>query len=250
MIKKEEFAEEPIDKRAARRGGFYWIGDPSRPFVTVTTVISILDKPALRYWSGKEIYYALVKDPSLSEQEALAAPYKKSKSAMSRGTAVHDIIEHYVHNKKTVEGIDEAIRPYGQAFYDWFESTDVEILDHEKTVTSEKYGYTGTLDLLVRFIKKDKVFVIDLKTGKDIYPESFLQSSAYAQALHENGIKVSGIGTLLLETGKDDKPTGDYKFQKGKYCFRQFLACQSLWYWRNREICEKVGYKLPWKGGE
>ena len=39
-----------------RRGGFYWIDN--KPYVSVTKVLEVLDKPALRYWFGKEVYYA------------------------------------------------------------------------------------------------------------------------------------------------------------------------------------------------
>ena len=104
--------------------------------------------------------------------------------------------------------------------------------------------------LSLLFRKKKEIYVVDVKTGKDIYDTSFLQGAAYKNALEEEGIKVKGIGVILLQTGSDGEPTGRYKYEQGEDCFNEFLACQKLWYWRNKDICEKVGYKLPWGGGE
>jgi hypothetical protein len=57
-------------RESSRRGGFYWHTD-GRPYISVTTVLSVIDKPALRYWFGKEVYRAMVVNPTLGEKEAL-----------------------------------------------------------------------------------------------------------------------------------------------------------------------------------
>ena len=75
------------NQKEFKRGGFYWIED--KPFVSVTNILKIIDKPALRRWVGKEVYLAMVKDPTISEAEALSAPYKKSEKASLRGKAIH-----------------------------------------------------------------------------------------------------------------------------------------------------------------
>ena len=69
------------DQRNDRRGGFYWVDN--KPYVSVTTALSVIDKPALRYWFGKQVYLAMTKDPTLNEKAALSAPYQMSDKAKS-----------------------------------------------------------------------------------------------------------------------------------------------------------------------
>lgn len=229
------------DFKSDRRGGFYW--HEEEPFVSVTTVLSVVAKPALQYWFGKEVYRAMVADPSLSEKEALAAPYNSSKVAMGRGTTVHSIVENYEHKQDYVNQASEAYKPYAQAFFNFITDHDVELIEHEKTLVSHKFGYAGTFDLLARFKKSGRVFILDIKTGKDIYEDYYLQLSAYKQALKEvEGIDAD-MGIVLLSTGANGKPTGKYKFQEADYCFDQFLSAKSLWEWKNADLIESVGYR-------
>lgn len=222
-----------------RRGGFYWDKE-GKPYISVTQILQCLDKPALRYWFGREVYRAMIVDPSLSEKDALAAPYRSSKTAMGRGTTVHSIVESYKHTKKYIENIPDDFKPYAQAFYTWFEDNDVEMVENEKTVVSKKYGYAGTLDLVVKFKKNGRMLIADVKTGKDIYDEVFMQLSAYKQAYEENGGEKVGIGVILLSTGADGKPTGKYKFEEGEYCFDEFLAARKIWIWKNQDLIASV----------
>lgn len=226
----------PGNKKDMRRGGFYWGTKNGNkfPYVSVTTALSVIDKPQLRYWFGKQVYLAMVQDPTLQEKEALASPYKTTASAATRGTTVHSIVEAYKHTKEHIETIPEAFRGYAQAFYDWVKDNDIEILEHEKTVFSEKHEYAGTLDILVKNNQSGKTFIIDVKTGKDIYPEAFLQLSAYKQALKEQGIEVDEIAVVLL------KEDGKYKFGQGVDCLEVFLSAKKLWEWKNPDLMEIV----------
>jgi hypothetical protein len=222
-----------LDNREARRGGYYWL--EGKPYPSVTRMLEVLDKPALRYWFGREVFRAMAANPGLSEKEALNAPYQLSDSAKARGSTVHSIVEAYRHSKTYIEGVPEPYRGYAQAFYRWTEDNHVEILEHERTVVSRKHAYAGTLDLLCTLNGTGKPVLIDVKTGKDIYPEAFLQLSAYRQALKEEGTEVSAIGVLLLQED------GAYKYQCGDFdCFRQFFACKVLWEWLHAEEYEKM----------
>ncbi len=84
--------------------------------------------------------------------------------------------------------------------------------------------------------------IVDIKTGKDIYDDYFLQLSAYKQALKEQDGIDAEMGILLLSTGANGKPTGKSKFQDGDYCFDEFLAAKKLWEWKNEDLIESVGY--------
>ena len=220
------------DLKNKRRGGFYWI--QGKPFISVTNVLKILNKPAIVYWFGKEVYWALTKDPSLSEREALSAPYKTSGKAKDRGKTVHSIVEAYKGSKTEINTIPKAFKGYANAFYKWVKDNDVKILSREKTVISREHGFAGTLDLLVEINGEKKTLVVDVKTGKAIYGEVFLQLSAYKHAVEEEDKKVDGIAALLL------KEDGNYIFEKGEDCFDAFLACKDIWEWDNKSLLEKM----------
>jgi len=216
------------DQRDSKRGGFYWIG--GAPFPSVTEIITVLDKPALRIWFGREVFRAVVADPTIREKEALAAPYKVSDDAKSRGSTIHSIVAAWVHSQTYIDGIQEKYQGYAKAFYRWIEDNHIAIQEHERTVHSRKFGYAGTLDMLVVLNGTGRKLVVDVKTGKDIYPEAFLQLSAYRQALKEEGLEVDGVAVLLLQ---DD---GGYKFEVNEQdLFRPFFACKVIWDWQHQD---------------
>lgn len=214
------------DQRNERRGGFYW--KDKTPYVSVTTVLKVLDKPALRYWFGREVYRAMVVDPTMQEAEALSAPYKTSSKAADRGTTVHSIVEAYKASGAQITPPEE-FKGYAEAFYSWIKDYKLEITEHEKTIFDEENKLAGTADLICR--NNGDTWIIDVKTGKDIYDEAFLQVSAY--------MKMSGCnrgGVLLLQDN------GKYKFAECPNYFEYFLAVKKIWEFVNRELCEKIGY--------
>lgn len=231
------------DKRKTRRGGFYWVG--KTPYISVTTALGIIDKPALRYWYGQSVYHAMVEDPELSEKDALAAPYQKSKKAMSRGTTVHTIVEAYKTSgaSERVEHMPKQYQGYAIAFYDFMRDVGPEILEQEKTLFCDNPRIAGTLDMYVDIAGKKHV--IDVKTGKDIYQETGLQLSAYAHMVRESGQVVDKISCLLLETGADDLPTGNYKFQTMTEDWTAFRCAHRLYCYLNESKLHKYGYE--WK---
>jgi len=230
-------ADTKTNLKSEKRAGFYWMD--GKPYASVTQILSVIDKPALRYWFGKEVFYAMVNNPNLTEKEALAMPYQKSKTAMERGTTVHSIVEAFKNTKTKIAGIPDQYKGYADAFYLWSDTVNAEIIAQEKTVVSKEHGYAGTLDLLVKMPNEAYPYIVDVKTGKDIYAEAFMQVSAYQRALHENKILTSGVGVLLL------CEDGSYKFQVLKDTKRQiagFYATKTLWETINEEMLKKIGY--------
>jgi hypothetical protein len=221
-----------------RRGGMYWVD--GRPYVSVTEVLKIINKPQLMYWFGREVYRAMLVDPTMDEQTALGKPYQSSDSAKNRGTTVHSIVESYKHTGNRIQDIPEAYRGYADAFYNFMADFKVELIEQERTLFNEMHKMAGTLDIYAKL--GDKNFIIDVKTGKDIYNEFKLQLSAYAFMMRDEGKPVDEIAVLLLETGENGRPTGKYKFQTLTESFDMFLAAKNLWVWNNEEKLIKLGY--------
>lgn len=216
--------------KSEKRAGFYW--KDGIPYASVTQILSVIDKPALRWWFGREVFYAMAKDPTLTEAEALSIPRQLSDSAKIRGTAIHSIVEAYQKAGTFIESVGK-FKEYASAFHQWVKDYKMEIIEHEKTIFDEKNKIAGTLDLLAK--TNGDTWVIDVKTGRDIYNEAHLQVSAY--------MKMSGAnrgGVLLLQE------SGKYKFAESEDYFEEFLAAKKLWEFQNREMIKKIGYK----GGE
>jgi hypothetical protein len=220
-----------------RKGGFYWV--EQKPYLSVTETLSVIAKPALIPWAVKTSYYFHISHPEASEQEVLASPYAESDRAKQRGTTVHSIVEAFKHTRQEIESLPTSpinLRGYGIGLYEWAKDTNVEILEHEKTVRSDEYRYAGTLDMLVKFKNSGRTCIVDVKTGKDIYMEAYIQLAAYKQALIEEGIYVDEVAVLLLSD------SGKYRFELGEPDLKAFLAAKYLWLKMNQEKAIKCGY--------
>ena len=211
------------DQRHEKRGGYYW--RQGVPHIATTNILQIVAKPQLVYWFGKEVYLAMVLDPSLSQKDALAAPRATSGKAKARGTLVHSVMEAYKTTGKTIDTVPELYKGYVDAFYSYVGDNKLDIIEREKTVYNKEHGYAGTLDMLTKINNGKDKWILDFKTGKDIYDEVTLQLSAYKHAL---GGKYR-MGVVLL------KEDGKYKFQEVEDEFEAFLACKKVWIWKNKE---------------
>src|SRR3990167_4161671 len=231
------------DLRGDRRGGFYWRGGPPVPHVSVTKCLGAIAKPQLLSWAAKEAYYAVIKDPGISEQEAVQAHLNVRDKAASRGSTVHSIVEAYKTSGAVIGSVPGPMGGYADAFYQWIKDSHINIVEQEKTVFSDKYRYAGTMDILATLNGNSDLWVVDIKTNKAgvVYPEHHLQVSAYLAALREQGVNVKGGAVLAL------REDGKYSYHQIKENFPAFLAAKTLWEWQNEETCLKLGYL---KGGE
>lgn len=227
--------QNPLNRKSDRRGGFYYKENDPTPYSSVTEVLKVLDKPALFVWGQKEMWRAMAANPYLSWEEAQALVRQISDSAKARGSTIHDIVEAYEHTRTYIDNIPEQFRGYANAFYRFVEEHPLDILEHERTVYSERYHYAGTLDLLIRLNGAALPVVADIKTGKAVYIEAFLQLSAYRQALKEAGVETAGIAVILLQED------GSYQYHfTPTDSFAQFLACKQLFDWMNAEDIAKT----------
>ncbi len=212
------------DEKSTRAGGKYATGEYS-----VTTILGIIDKPALTGWLKKMVYQATV-DGAKDYAEVLAYVNKISKDAMDLGTRVHEYAEQY-GTGVTPAKYDDCMGYY-KAYHQWLLDYSPELIENETTVTSKKYGYKGTLDKLVMI--DGKKVLVDIKTGKYIYETVELQASAYKQAYEEerpDERPIDECRVLLLEKGDDGQPTGKHKFELLEYHPEVFNSVLNVFLW-------------------
>ena len=146
-----------------------------------------------------------------------------------------------------------------KSFIDWRADIEkdyiVDTLANETTVYSDIHNVAGTVDFVARLTPKEDgknplklsgptPYVIDFKTGKNIWREYEIQLSTY-RTLLENGenpimeknpngtetgkvVDLSGLRTAILQVGYTRNKAG-YKFTEIEDAFALFLVAQQIW---------------------
>lgn len=225
-------AGKPVPKR---RAGYYVI-DEHRVYPSITTILQVIAKPALIHWSAKVTAEALMEDPSLDLDQAIAVGKMKKEKAGDAGSTVHSWAEAYKQGAKlTPETLPEHLQGYGRAMFAWIEAERPKILHNELEVYSDLHRIAGKTDMVV--MVRGKCAVVDLKTSKGIYPEYGLQISAYKTCLNEmRALALAGVipeveDTYVLHIKAD----GNYEFRRMDEPFDAFLAAKRLWEWQQKK---------------
>jgi len=180
----------------------------------VTTVLGVLNKPALVIWANR-----------LGLQGIDSSKYRDEMADI--GTLAHQMIVDYFKKEKTDTSeysksqIDLAENCL-LSFWEWEKGHKIEVILAEAPLISHQYGYGGTIDC---FCKLDgQPTLLDFKTGKAIYPEFFYQLAAYEQLLAEARHLIEV--TRILRIGRDadegfeERTVGklDKQFEIFKHC--------------------------------
>lgn len=178
-------------------------GRDDRRFVSVTSILGVIDKPALVHWAANMTAQAAISTQGtwrhmLDEQgEAETAKWlagarfrtKKRRSAAETGTAVHQAAQEWVLTGRRPD-VDDDLAPYLDQLGRWLERHQPTYEAAELTVFSPTYGFAGTADAILRL--DDVPLIIDYKTtdketdgrGQTTapYAEAALQLAAYRHA--------------------------------------------------------------------
>lgn len=234
-----------IDYRDFRRGGFYRHPDTGSQYASVTTILDkALKKDLLEQWKMKMVYRSILKDPQMSEQEAMLSPYKVSEGARGIGTTVHSLIEAFKTSQTLIDSPDANIQGFAKAFYKWVKDYDVKVVENEKTVFSDKYMFAGTTDMICTFGDDPTLVLVDFKTGKAVYDQVFLQLSAYRQGLSEAGITIGRMYAVVLKKNDEGMSTGNYICEEGEDQLDVFLSLKHVWEWMNKDLLKTIGYTI------
>ena len=177
---------------------------------SVTTILKVLDKPALTAWKIEQAVLAVLTTPKLAD-EPLDAFIKRvlttdkeqdAEAAKARelGTRIHDELESTLNgNPLANPELDPFVMPAYKATVELGK-----VLATEKIMVGE--GYAGRLDAI---LDGNEITVVDFKTTKTLPKESWtehrLQLAAYAKALgNTNGkrINTANIYISTVEAGK------------------------------------------------
>ena len=212
-------------------------------FASVTTILGVLNKPALPGWAAESVAefvahnIGTVNDLIGRGQQSAAidmmkgAPWRQRDKAADLGTTIHNVIECLSANKNMDIPVDAMASV--EHFLTWQAVFKPQILVSEGTVFNREYNYAGTLDLICKI--DGLTWLVDLKTGKGVYPEYAMQVAAYARGEfigHNDGteetLPIIDKGAVL------HLRPGGYHFVPvniGKEVFDSFLYCRELFRW-------------------
>src|SRR3990167_2337109 len=219
---KKVDAEKGIVQITTTDERWYQIGEIFLP--SVTWICSFYPK-GKRFWKW-------VADMGWDEAEAL------KQEAADKGSKVHaacsdalqgkevKIDAKYVNNSM---GQEEELTPveYGcvMSFVDFLNEYQPEILGFDYTLTNQEFGYAGTVDFKCRLNSDnyEHVWIVDIKTSKDVWPSMELQVSAYKHA--DKGVTKIAILQVGYERNKNKK----FKLTEIDDKFELFLSARSIW---------------------
>lgn len=182
----------------------------------VTTVVGLLNKPALVKWANK-----------LGLEGTDVTKYVDK--AANIGTCAHYMVQCHLageepdlsdYSARDINLAENALLKY----WDWEKQFTIEPILLETPLVSEKKRYGGTIDCYAKL--NGEPWLIDFKTGKGLYDEMFIQVAAYKNLLLENGYKVKGAA--ILRIGRDETEGFEYRVLDKADLNRQWKIFQHL----------------------
>lgn len=259
-----------MNKRENGKGARWYTTPNGNEYPSVTTILSVIGKPALIAWSAKveremvtnvsaDLYLDTAGTPKMSKMAYLhtlqtrlgkeKAHTKELAKAGDIGSQIHSLIEWTLRASLMEEpGPSPHICDKAQwgfmAWEDWKKSVNLKPVYVEQTVFSERYGYAGTMDLLAYV--NGVLTVLDWKSGKAIYPEAYLQNAAYRYALREMGHGDPAQGIIVRLPKVDTDPEFEVKVcPPEKHCMDVFFCAKKLWEWQQANDTYKPAEPKP-----
>jgi hypothetical protein len=185
---------------------------------SVTTVLGILNKPALLDWAHQcglnGLDYKAVRD-----------------RAGDVGTLAHYMILCYLrqeapdYSEYSNQAIEQALTCFAK-FLEWERHHEIKPILIETPLVSEQYRFGGTIDFYGEI--DGQPTLLDFKTSKAIYPDMFYQLAAYAHLLHENN-HLAGAAKILRIGKSEDEGFEERSAGKLDKQWEIFLACQKIY---------------------
>ena len=144
------------------------------------------------------------------------------------GIVAHHLIHcHFIRKtpglKKLSQSAVEAGTRIFEEFIEWWADNDLTWMAGEREMVSEKHRYGGTLDIAAHDLK-DRVWILDVKTSKRVYPSHKYQIAGLGKLWEENeGEKVHKH--MIIRLPYAGGPMEPYHLHNPAHCFDTFL-CQ------------------------
>lgn len=194
----------------------------------VTTILNVLNKPALVGWAYKQ------------GKDNLPL-YESRDKAANAGTLAHSFIEHHLKGlpEPSRDGLPKDVIDKAEscflAFLDWERAHQFGMVQSELSLVSEIYQYGGTIDIGAIV---NELGIVDIKTSKGVYFTMQVQISAYGNLWNEHFPDRPIKGYHLLRLGDQGDFAHHYWPNLDKE-WEVFKACLTI-----QRILDETGQKL------
>lgn len=216
---------------------------------SVTTVLKVVNKPALIPWAAKmaaeyaDENWARLSDtdPEIRIREIKSAYKDYAEDAAKTGDLVHTLIDCWQQGRPyPTETITD---PFANSFIAFMSAKKPKFTENEVTLWSRQFGYAGTADWIAWI--DGKLLLGDTKTGRGLYPETGMQVAALAGAdfiLRPNGTEealpdLNGVAALHIRP----RSWKLVEIQHQEDCFSAFIAARVLLEWQQNTAPKILG---------
>jgi len=223
---KDGTMTDAYDAKQGMKGGKY----PS-----VTTILSVLNKPGLNYWEKQGM--TLTADSNRRQEgeddkayfKRVSSIFWEGQNAAKIGTALHNFAEK--PNAPIVKGYEEICKKIRE-----YQNEHFGRMIAEEPFCYEEDGYAGRIDVY-GILKNGERAVCDYKSQKikngkaEFYSEFKLQLIAYGRGdlnLKYRSIIISSDPSNPIIEAKE------YTREEMEEAWEAFKAAKTLWYWLNK----------------
>lgn len=220
---------------------------------SVTGIQGVIKKPSLDAWIQTQLVLAALTLPR-NEGESLDDFARRvvqdgnaqSKAASAFGTRVHAMVETYLHRRDVDFPMTKEEKAYTEGFVTWEEEHGLEPKDLERTFSTLKEGYGGTVDFIGKFMGVPTI--IDWKT-QNTKPDkaiTFYEEWASQLAAYQHGVpglqdyRLVSVAISSTEPGRIEY----HVWPSPEDAWHVFKAKRTIYYSN-----EGPGRGLPWKEG-
>lgn len=157
---------------------------------SVTTVLSVLDKPALPRWAAKQVAEFAVDNKTawtdLPNDAAIdmlkGSPWRTRDRAAEAGTDAHTYCEQLLRGEIDINAPFDppGLGAAAKNLRELLKTLQPQPVAIEGTVWSHTYGYAGSFDGI--HLIDGELTLVDLKTSTGVYPDYSIQLAAYKYA--------------------------------------------------------------------
>ena len=258
---------------------FYKVHFPDGSFdyyPSVTTILEVVNKPFLSHWRG-EVGNDIA-DQKMNDAARKGSAIHHAASVLARGGRVDWINSEFTEDQEREKLLATMKYFHGEKFFvmrcaqevwlqvvrfvQWWDAVQPKLLLNEQNLFSTDLKLAGTLDFLVevksgdymingskKITLTDGIYICDLKTGKQIDDNYYMQISAYTALLpleyqqkitggmiiHTNAATRSGIEGVATHLRSANQLAEDFK---------AFQSVHSLWR-RKNEVEKPRIIELP-----
>jgi hypothetical protein len=228
------------------------------PMPSVTAILRMLDKSGpLVGWAKRETAACAVRNldmltsmvanggPDAAQRWLAGIPDYQRDTSADLGSRVHALADAVSKGIETVPTPEEA--QFVIAYRRFLDDFEPRVLLSEFLVANLTHDYAGTADLAA--LIDGELWLLDIKTGKNVYPETAIQLAGYANAeiVGEPGDPVTyplpafeRFGVLHLRPdGYELRP-----FEVGNRAFEAFLALRTAYAYAQTDMPEAIGEPL------